>query len=95
MAGTTPRRPFADRLERVGDGKRVTSAELEDLAGYAGEIEAAANELECKFADFAASTAMLADPDTPRGERAGLRAQLTADAGAAAAALRELAALCF
>jgi hypothetical protein len=78
-----------DRLERVGEGKRVTRAELDDLAAYFGEVQGWANELECKMGDFAANAEMLGNPGL-RDERTGLREQMIADAEATAGALRAI-----
>ena len=74
---------LAERLARVVGGKRVTKEELADLAEYAAEVTSWANELDTKFADFAANAEMLADSDTPRYERPELRERMIADAEAA------------
>lgn len=93
MNTKAPRLSLADRLERVASGAEITGDELKDLAEYDGEIDGHTNELVTRFADFAASVQMLLDPVTPNEDRQGLRAALTADAEASAAALRNLAGL--
>lgn len=85
---------LADRLALVGNGRRVTKAELADLAEYSGEVASWASELEAKFADFAANAEMLADPSTPRNERNELRERMTADAEAASGALKAIGLWC-
>lgn len=83
---------FADRLERVGGGRRVARAELQDLAEYHGTLVEWVNELDVKMADFAANVEMLLGGRYQgREERARLREAVTGDAAAAAAALREIA----
>jgi hypothetical protein len=95
MTRTLTPESFINRLERVGSGKRVIKEELEDLAEYEGEVKQWANELECKMADFAANVQMLTDPETPRGERADLRAQMIADAEAVTVALQAISQWCY
>ena len=91
MNTKAPTLSLADRLELVASGADVTVDELKDLAEYDSEIDGHANELGTKFADFAANVQMLLDPATPEDDHESLRASLTADAGASAAALRSLA----
>jgi hypothetical protein len=86
MTGDTPLPSYADRIEQVT--KRTSRAELEDLAGYASEITGWANELDTKMADFAAEVELYYDPETPRRDRAEIRARMLERAEETAAALR-------
>jgi hypothetical protein len=88
-------RPLVDRLERVAAGLRITPEELADLAGYSDEVQQWTNELETRFADFAANAEMLGDQAMPDSERTVLRRRMRADAEAAAGALRTIASYIF
>jgi hypothetical protein len=83
-------RPLAERLERVAAGLRITPDELADLAASNDEVQQWANELETRFADFAANAGMLSDKAMTDRDRAVLRRQMMADAEAAAGALRTI-----
>ena len=83
-------RPLADRLDRVAGGLRASPDELADLAGYSDEVQQWANELETRFADFAAGAEMLNGDAMTERERVLLRRHMRADAEAAAGAPRAI-----
>jgi hypothetical protein len=88
MTGDQALPSYADRLEQVT--RRTSRAELEDLAGYESEITGWANELDTKIAGFAAEVEMYYDPETPRRDRAEIRARMLERAEETAAALRAI-----